>query len=69
MSVAPNRLRELRDDRGLTRQKVAYELDLSERTVIRHEDGTTPLRRSHLLMYARYYDVDVDVILSEVAAA
>jgi DNA-binding XRE family transcriptional regulator len=51
------RLRALRESKGLTRQKVAHALGLSERTVIRHEDGTTPLRRLHVLAYAEFFGV------------
>lgn len=67
MSDPRIRLRQLREERGLTRQKVAYDLDISERTLIRHENGTTPLRRTHLMTYARYYNVDVETF--EQAAA
>ena len=61
-------LRELRDARGLSRQSVARALEISERTVIRHEDGTTPLRRVHLLAYADLYEVDLSEFVKEVAA-
>jgi transcriptional regulator with XRE-family HTH domain len=61
-------LRELREQRGLTRQQVATDLGISERTVIRHEDGTTPLRRVHLLAYADYYGVAVDSLTTTVVA-
>lgn len=64
----PNNLRTLRAATGRPRQRVARDLDLSERTVIRHEDGTTPLRRAHLLMYADYYGVTVDEIRSGATA-
>lgn len=62
-----NRLRQLREERGLTRQDVARILDISERTVIRHEDGTTPLRQVHKLAYADLYAVPVGDL--EVGAA
>ena len=50
-------LRGLREARGLSRRLVAAELGISERTLIRHEDGTTPLGPLHRRAYADYYGV------------
>lgn len=62
-------LRGLREERGLSRQKVAGDLDISERTLIRHEDGTTPLTGFHRTTYASYYGVDAAVFDAKAAAA
>ena len=35
--AVPNRLRELRDERGLTRREVALRLDVTESTIVRWE--------------------------------
>jgi hypothetical protein len=51
------RLRRLREHLGLNRSEVARDLNLAERTLIRHELGTTPLRWRHVRMYAKYYGV------------
>lgn len=56
------KLRRLRDARGITRQKVARDLDISERTVIRHEDGTTPLSPFHRRVYADYYGIKPETL-------
>lgn len=54
-------LRHLREERHFSRQKVASDLDISERTLIRHEQGTTPLSGFHRTTYASYYGVDPSV--------
>jgi hypothetical protein len=61
--TAGARLKDLRGKRS--RQQVAADLDMSERTVLRHELGQTPLSRVHVLAYAGYYGVDP----SEIEAA
>jgi transcriptional regulator with XRE-family HTH domain len=53
-------LRELRKARGLTQVDVARALGLSERTVRRHEDGTTPLLPVHQVLYAGLYGAESD---------
>lgn len=59
--MKPNeKLRDLREARGLTRQKVARALSISERTVLRHELDQTPLSTMHLRAYADFYGVSVD---------
>lgn len=67
---ASRTLRRLRDELGKSRQQVAADLNISERTLIRHEMGTTPLSRMHVLAYADYFGVDADVFAAagEVAA-
>lgn len=53
------KLRRLRESDGRSRQQVATDLGISERTVIRHEDGTTPLSPFHRRVYAEYYGIDI----------
>jgi DNA-binding XRE family transcriptional regulator len=62
-------LRTLREAAELTQQQVARSLNISERTVIRHEVGTTPLRRWHRMAYGELYGVDPDSIRQNGAAA
>ncbi len=50
------------------RQQVARDLNLSERTLIRHEDGTTPLSHLHIVAYAAYYGVSPDSFYERSAA-
>lgn len=57
----PNeKLRKLRKARELSLQQVARALDISERTVLRHELGQTPLSNVHLRAYADYFNVAVE---------
>ncbi len=67
-TTAGNMVRALREKRGMSRQLVARLLDISERTVIRHEDGTTPIRRVHAVSYAELFEVPVETIMDRVAA-
>lgn len=53
-------LREIREARRLSRPKVARALDISEKTVERLENGTTPLKRVYLLGLASLYEVPVE---------
>lgn len=57
MTVSKRTLKELRETRQLSLERVAADLEISERTIRRHEDGTTPLRLIHLKAYADYYGV------------
>lgn len=59
-TVEPARLRELREHAGLTRAQVASALDISERTVYRHETGVTPLRKLYVSALAQLYGVAAD---------
>lgn len=54
-------LRRLRDETGKSRRQVAADLGIAERTLIRHEDGTTQLTPLLRRAYADYYGVDIDV--------
>lgn len=55
-------LRELRQTRGIRPEKVAADLELSERTLRRIESGASAPRRIILVAFADYYGVDVDTI-------
>lgn len=56
------KLLELRDGKGLSRARVAADLDMSERHLYRLERGVTPLSRALALLFADYYGVDVEEI-------
>lgn len=62
-------LKTLRDEKGLSRAKVAADLDMSERHLQRLEAGNTPLRRILAFAFADYYGVDIeDIDQDEVVA-
>jgi transcriptional regulator with XRE-family HTH domain len=63
------RLQSARESFGLSREKVAAELDVSARTIYRWEKGTTPVKRVVLYRLAELYHVPVDALLEEEVAA
>ncbi len=57
------RMRELREDRDLTQQKVAEVLGTSQTMYARYERGANELPIRHLLTLCRYYGVSSDYFL------
>jgi transcriptional regulator with XRE-family HTH domain len=55
----PNRLRELRDARGLTRRELAIALDVTEQTVFRWETERQAIPDERKLDLARYFEVSI----------
>ena len=55
--MSTTKIKQMREERGLTVSQIAAELDMSERQVFRLEGGETPLRRVHLLALAEVYGV------------
>lgn len=56
------RIREIREDRSLTQQKVADLLHIGQRTYADYENGKTRIPVDSLLILARYYNVSMDYI-------
>lgn len=56
------RIREIREDRSLTQQKVADLLHIGQRTYADYESGKTRIPVDSLLILAKYYDVSLDYI-------
>ncbi len=56
------RIREIREDRSLTQQKIADLLNIGQRTYSDYESGKTRIPVDSLLKLARFYDVSVDYI-------
>lgn len=57
------RLRDLREDAGLTQQQVADYLKTSQTMYARYERGANELPIRHLLVLADLYQVSTDYIL------
>ena len=57
------RLRELRKARGITQQKIAMDLNLSQNSVSRYETGEHEAGYDMLIRFADYYQVSIDYIL------
>lgn len=68
MDSVSSRLRAVRDERQLSREKVAAKIGSSAKQIERWENGTTPVKRWHLMALAEVYGVSVEE-LEEPAAA
>lgn len=56
------RLRDLREDRDLTQQKVAEILKVAREQYLRYEKGKQELPMHHFITLARYYNVSLDFL-------
>ncbi|MDY0277978.1 MAG: helix-turn-helix transcriptional regulator [Acholeplasma sp.] len=58
-----NKLKMLRNDRGLTIQELSKELNINHTTLNRLENGVTALNEQYLIIFSDYYKVTCDYIL------
>ena len=58
------RLKEIRKRKKLTQVKVAMDLNMSQNTVSRYENGEREPGIAELVKFADYYGVSVDYILN-----
>lgn len=56
------RIREIREERSLTQQKVADLLNVGQRTYADYESGKTRIPVDSLMILAKYYNVSMDYI-------
>ena len=56
------RIRELREDKSLTQQRIADLLHIGQRTYADYESGKTRIPVDSLLILARFYNVSMDYI-------
>lgn len=56
------RIREIREDRFLTQQKIADILHVGQRTYADYESGKTRIPIDNIMILARYYNVSMDYI-------
>lgn len=56
------RIREIRENHGLTQQKVADLLHIGQRTYADYESGKTRIPIDSILILAQYYNVSLDYI-------
>lgn len=57
------RIRELREDRDLTQEKMARMLNITQRTYSRYENADSMLPLDILVKLADFYDVSTDYLL------
>ena len=56
------RIREIREDKALTQQKIADLLSVGQRTYADYESGKTRIPVDNLLILAKFYNVSMDYI-------
>ena len=65
MESMPNfRLKELRKARGITQLKLAMDLNMSQNTISRYENGQREAGYAELMLFADYFNVSLDHLLS-----
>ncbi len=57
------RLKELREEKGLTQQEIADELNVKQNSYSQYENGIRELPINSLIRLAKFYSVPVDYIL------
>ena len=58
----PQRLRELRKQRGLTQEELAKELDIAKSSVSMYENGNRKPSFEVLEMFADFFNVNLDIL-------
>lgn len=58
-----DRLRELREDRGLTQKEIAAVLGTTQQVYSRYEKGENEMPIRHVIALCRYYKVSADYLL------
>ena len=56
------RIREIREDRFMTQQKVANLLHIGQRTYSDYESGKTRIPIDNIMVLAKFYNVSMDYI-------
>ncbi|MBS6951932.1 MAG: helix-turn-helix domain-containing protein [Clostridium sp.] len=56
------RIRELREDHGLTQTEIAKILNITQRTYSDYETGRTRIPLDSVILLAQYYNVSMDYI-------
>lgn len=62
-NMLPQRLKQLRLERGLTQQQVADKLGLNSVTYLRYEKGQREPSLDLLMVFAVYFDVTTDYLV------
>ena len=62
-NILPIRLKQLRQERGLTQQQLADDLGLNSVTYLRYEKGQREPSIDLLIIFAEYFDVSIDFLV------
>ena len=57
------RLKALREKRGISRLKLAMDLDMNQNSISRYETGAREADYKSLIKFADYFDVSIDYLL------
>lgn len=58
-----NRIKELREAKGLSQDKLSQELNINLRTIQRWENGETAIRRNNAEKIAKFFNISVPELL------
>ena len=58
------RLKDLREDRDLTQEQLAKKLNMKREQYRRYEAGINEIKASHIILFAKFYNVSADYILA-----
>ncbi len=61
------RLRELRQARGITQLKLAMDLNMSQNSISRYENGQREAGYVELVLFADYFNISIDHLLSRIS--
>ena len=61
--VFNERIKSLREDKGLSIQALARELKVSSASIFRWENSPTDIKSSQLILLAKYFNVTTDYLL------
>lgn len=62
-NIISNRIKELREARGLSQAELAHELNVTQQTVAHWESGTRDLKTGAIVSLARFFNVTSDYLL------
>lgn len=57
------RLKQLREERGISQVRLAIDLNVNQNTISRYESGTREADHKTLIAIADYFDVSIDYLL------
>ena len=63
MEIFSERLKELRQEKGLSIQALAKETKISSSSICRRENGQADIRGAQLVILAKYFDVTIDYLM------
>lgn len=61
--IVKTRIKELREQKGITQVKMAMDLNMNQNTISRYESGVRQADYEALITIADYFDVSIDYIL------